>query len=65
MKATEEDAGQSAAPPAWHHVSAAGGSLQPLVEVKQACVVGGDRGRKASVGGECGVTSCTESKRDN
>lgn len=39
-------------------------SLQPLVEVNQASVAVGDRGRKASVGGECGDTSCTKSKRE-
>lgn len=39
-------------------------SLQPLVEVNQASVAVGDWGRKASVGGECGDTSCTESERE-
>lgn len=39
-------------------------SLQPLVEVNEASVAVGDRGRKALVGGECGDTSCTESQRD-
>lgn len=66
MKATEEDAGQSAAPlPAWRHVSAAGGrqKIPSSAEVKQPCVPGGEGGRKASVGGESGGTSCTESKR--
>lgn len=39
-------------------------SLRPLVEVNQGSVAGGDSGRKASVGGEFGDPSCTETNRE-